>query len=160
MVHGRAKKEEERARLAEEEDAEGDHDELVEVGQHEHRRRRDVHLRVEPRPRNDGADHARQQEEHDVADAFAWRKETDGVYICAARLEIPEFEEEAGVDLLSDELDEDVDTLGGLVFMLLGRVPVRGEVIEHPAGPVIEVLEADPRRIKRVRVRLAAPAHG
>jgi magnesium and cobalt transporter len=61
----------------------------------------------------------------------------------------------------ADEVDEEeIDTLGGLVFMLLGRVPVRGEVIEHPAGPTIEVIEADPRRIKRVRVRLKAPAHG
>ena len=94
------------------------------------------------------------EDEHDVADAFAWRKETDGVYICAARLEIPEFEEEAGVDLLSDELDEDVDTLGGLVFMLADRVPERGEVILHPDGHEFEVLDADPRRIKRLRVRL------
>ena len=60
-----------------------------------------------------------------------------------------------------DQVDEEeIDTLGGLVFMLLGRVPVRGEVIEHPAGPVIEVIEADPRRIKRLRVRLAEAVNG
>jgi magnesium and cobalt transporter len=53
-----------------------------------------------------------------------------------------------------------VDTLGGLVFVLLGRVPVRGEVIPHPAGLDIEVLDADPRRVKRLRLRrtgVAAP---
>ena len=58
----------------------------------------------------------------------------------------------------ADEVDEEeIDTLGGLVFMLLGRVPVRGEVVEHPEGVVIEVLDADPRRIKRLKVRL--PGH-
>ena len=94
------------------------------------------------------------EDEHDVADSFSFRKEAEGVYICAARLEIPEFEGEAGVDLLADELDEDVDTLGGLVFMLADRVPERGEVILHPDGHEFEVLDADPRRIKRLRVRL------
>ena len=94
------------------------------------------------------------EDEHDVADSFSFRREKEGVWICAARLEIPEFEKEAGVDLLSDELDEDVDTLGGLVFMLADRVPERGEVILHPDGHEFEVLDADPRRIKRLRVRL------
>ena len=94
------------------------------------------------------------EDEHDVADSFSFRKEAEGVYICAARLEIPEFEGEAHVDLLADDLDEDVDTLGGLVFMLADRVPERGEVILHPDGHEFEVLDADPRRIKRLRVRL------
>ena len=58
-----------------------------------------------------------------------------------------------------DEIDEeDIDTLGGLVFMLAGHVPARGEVIQHPEGPVFEVVEADPRRIKRLRVRLTGSA--
>lgn len=94
------------------------------------------------------------EDEHDVADSFAWREEAPGVYIASARLEIPEFEEAAEVDLLADDLDEDVDTLGGLVFMLADRIPERGEVIVHPDGHEFEVLDADPRRIKRLRVRL------
>ena len=50
--------------------------------------------------------------------------------------------------------EEEIDTLGGLVFMLSGRVPARGEVIEHPEGAEFEIMDADPRRIKRLRVRL------
>ena len=50
--------------------------------------------------------------------------------------------------------EEEIDTLGGLVVMLAGRVPGRGEVIPHPEGPEFEVVDADPRRIKRLRVRL------
>ena len=50
--------------------------------------------------------------------------------------------------------EEEIDTLGGLVFMLSGRVPARGEVVLHPEGPEFEVVEADPRRIKRLRVML------
>jgi len=53
-----------------------------------------------------------------------------------------------------DEDDEEVDTLGGLVFLLSGHVPARGEVIQHPEGVEFEVVDADPRRIKRLRVRL------
>jgi magnesium and cobalt transporter len=78
-----------------------------------------------------------------------------GLYSADARVEVPDFEATAGVDLLSDDLDEDVDTLGGLVVMLAGRVPERGEVITHPDGHEFEVLDADPRRIKRLRVRLS-----
>ena len=54
--------------------------------------------------------------------------------------------------------EEEIDTLGGLVFMLSGRVPTRGEVVAHPDGPEFEVIDADPRRIKRLRVRLPAAA--
>ena len=49
---------------------------------------------------------------------------------------------------------EEVDSLGGLVFVLAGRVPVRGEVVQHPQGLEFEIIDADPRRIKRVRLRL------
>jgi CBS domain containing-hemolysin-like protein len=58
-----------------------------------------------------------------------------------------------GVDLAPPDLDEEIDTVAGLVNALAGRVPQRGEEIEHPAGFAIEVLAADPRRVKRVRVR-------
>ncbi len=53
---------------------------------------------------------------------------------------------------------EEIETLGGLVFMLSGRVPARGEVIVHPEGPEFEVMDADPRRIKRLRVMMPDPA--
>ena len=53
-----------------------------------------------------------------------------------------------------DDDDEDIDTIGGLVFLRNGSVPVRGDVVGHESGATFEVLEADPRRIKRLRVRL------
>jgi CBS domain containing-hemolysin-like protein len=61
-----------------------------------------------------------------------------------------------GVDLAPPDLDEEIDTVAGLVNALAGRVPQRGEEIEHPGGFVLEVLAADPRRVSRVRVRRAA----
>lgn len=62
-----------------------------------------------------------------------------------------------GVDLAPEEVDEEIDTVAGMVTTLVGRVPQRGERIEHPGGFLLEVLSADPRRVKRVRVRRAAP---
>ena len=53
----------------------------------------------------------------------------------------------------SERMEEDIDTVAGLVVALAGRVPQRGEVIAHPAGFDLEVVEADPRRVRRVRVR-------
>ena len=99
------------------------------------------------------------EDEHDIDEGAFWREEKPGSYIAQAKTKLDEFEEATGLNLTAaEEVDEEeIDTLGGLVFMMLGRVPVRGEVIEHPSGAVIEVLEADPRRIKRLRVRL--PGH-
>ncbi len=93
-------------------------------------------------------------DEHDTDDADSWTVESEGVYRALARTELADFEQAASVDLLPDDLDEDVDTLGGLVFMLAGRVPLRGEVVRHPQGHEFEVLDADARRIKRLRVRI------
>ncbi len=70
-----------------------------------------------------------------------------------ARLDIEAFEKELGVGLVPAERVEDLDTLGGLVVSLVGRVPQRGEIIAHPSGLEFEVLDADPRRLKRLRVR-------
>jgi len=102
------------------------------------------------------------EDEHDIDEGKYWTEEKPGCYVALAKTPLEEFETEIGQSLTDvDEVDEEeIDTIGGLVFMLLGRVPVRGEVIEHPAGPVIEVMEADPRRIKRVRVRLVEAASG
>lgn len=93
-------------------------------------------------------------DEHDTDEALQWVEEAPGVYLSSARAPLEEFEKTAGVDLLPDDLDEDVESLGGLVFMLAGRVPLRGEVIPHPQGHEFEVVDADPRLVKRVRVRL------
>ena len=95
-------------------------------------------------------------DEHDIDEGHYWTRESPGVYLVQARAPLDEFEAEIGLSLTDaeDVDEEEVDTLGGVVFMLLGRVPVRGEVIEHPAGVSIEVIEADARRIKRLKLRL------
>ncbi|GAB4264460.1 MAG: hemolysin family protein [Pararhodobacter sp.] len=97
------------------------------------------------------------EDEHDTEDENLWTAEKPGVWMVQARAHLDDLQEALGVDLregIGDE-DEEVDTLGGLVFLLLGRVPARGEVIEHPGGHEIAVVEADPRRIKRLRLRIA-----
>jgi CBS domain containing-hemolysin-like protein len=91
-------------------------------------------------------------DEHDE-EAPALKRDSDG-FIADARVELEDFKNETGVDLATSEAGEDVDSLGGLVASLVGRVPQRGEIIAHPSGYEFEVLEADPRRIKRLRIRL------
>ena len=76
----------------------------------------------------------------------------DGALEADARVEVEALEERLGLALLEPERREDVDTLGGLIFMLLDRVPTRGEVVRHPAGLEFEVLDADPRRLKRLKI--------
>ena len=97
------------------------------------------------------------EDEHDVEEDALWTKEKTGSWLVLAKAPLDEFEAETGVNLTEDDSvdEEEIDTLGGLVFMLSGRVPARGEVVEHPAGHEFEVIDADPRRIKRLRVRLA-----
>jgi magnesium and cobalt transporter len=95
------------------------------------------------------------EDEHDTEDENLWQAEAPGVWLVQARAMLDDLREELGIDLAEGTDDEEVDTLGGLVFVLLGRVPARGEVIAHPAGHEIEVLEADPRRVKRLRLRAA-----
>jgi magnesium and cobalt transporter len=63
-----------------------------------------------------------------------------------------------GPVLTEDERDSEINTVGGLVFTLAGRVPIKGEVIGHPSGIEFQVLDADPRRIRRLRVRRTAAA--
>jgi len=91
-------------------------------------------------------------DEHDEVQADLWVEEKPGVYLADARATLQDIEEAAGVDLLPDDLDEEIDTLGGIVVMLAGRVPVQGEVICDEQGNEFEVIEADLRRIKRLRV--------
>jgi magnesium and cobalt transporter len=93
------------------------------------------------------------EDEHDVDDTPTLIERPDGSIIADARLPIETFEEQHGTPLRHNGDHEDVDTLGGLVFTLAGRVPRRGEIIPHPVGIEFEVLDADPRRVKRLRVR-------
>ncbi len=94
------------------------------------------------------------EDEHDIEEDQFWVKESDGCYLVQARAPLEEFEAEICKRLVPEDEDEEVETLGGLVFVLAGHVPARGEVIVHPGGIEIEVVEADPRRLKRLRVHL------
>ena len=98
------------------------------------------------------------EDEHDTNDDKYWVQEKPGVYLVQSKAPLDEFEAEIGIKLTDNDEDEEFDTLGGLVFVLMGRVPARGEVVQHPTGIEIEVVEADPRRIKRLRVRLPGSA--
>jgi CBS domain containing-hemolysin-like protein len=94
-------------------------------------------------------------DEHDE-DVQQVRKIEDGLYIADARVELEDFRNQTGIALAPEDADQEIDSLGGLVVSLLGRVPQRGEIVTHPSGYEFEVLEADPRRVKRLRIR--APA--
>ena len=96
------------------------------------------------------------EDEHDTADGEYWVKEKPGCYVALAKTPLDEFEAEIGQSLTDHHMvdEEEIDTLGGLVYMLASRIPSRGEVVVHPDGPEFEVIDADPRRIKRLRVRL------
>lgn len=94
-------------------------------------------------------------DEHDEEEVALWSEESPGVFLAQARMDLDAFERVAGVRLADDGLAEEVDTLGGLVIRLAGRVPARGETVRHPDGHTFEVVDADARRIERLRVRLA-----
>lgn len=76
----------------------------------------------------------------------------DGTILADGRVDIEEFEERYG-ELLSQDERDDIDTLGGLVFSVAGRIPARGEVLKHESGLVFEIIDADPRRINRLRIK-------
>ena len=96
------------------------------------------------------------EDEHDEANQNEWLLEKPGQYLATAKTSLREFKEETGLDLTNEaSIDaEEIDTFGGLVFILAGRVPVRGEIVPHPHGMEFEIVEADPRRVKKIRLRL------
>lgn len=91
------------------------------------------------------------EDEHDDDEVMIQRV-SDDVFIADARVELEELAEAIGPDFDIREQLEDADTLGGLIFASLGRIPVRGEVVQAVPGFEFHVLDADPRRVKRVRV--------
>jgi CBS domain containing-hemolysin-like protein len=93
------------------------------------------------------------EDEHDVAASPQIVERPDGSLVADARYEIEAFEDRVGSVLSDEEREEDIDTLAGLVVYLAGRVPSRGELIIHDSGISFEVMEADPRRVKRLRIR-------
>ncbi|MDP1629882.1 MAG: hemolysin family protein [Caulobacter sp.] len=100
-------------------------------------------------------------DEHDDAAATGLRIRPDGVIEANARARLEDLQAALGNgELAPADLEEDIDTVGGLVTAIAGRVPRRGDVILHPAGFEIEVIAADPRRVKRVRIRPATSGGG
>lgn len=93
-------------------------------------------------------------DEHDVEDEPMIHTDPRLGLIADARIPVEDLEEHLGVQLVTDEQEEDIDTLGGVVFTLTGRIPARGELVHHPSGIEFEVLDADPRRIKKLRIHL------
>ena len=93
-------------------------------------------------------------DEHDVEDEPLIRTDPRLGLIADARMPVEELEQHLGIELVEGEQEEDIDTLGGLVFSIAGRIPARGELVRHPSGVEFEVLEADPRRIKKIRIHV------
>jgi magnesium and cobalt transporter len=81
-------------------------------------------------------------------------RQGENIYVADARVQISAVDELLGVDLLSDEEEDEADTLGGLIFEMAGRVPTRGEIIKHDSGLEFEILQSDARRVKRIRIHV------
>jgi magnesium and cobalt transporter len=97
------------------------------------------------------------EDEHDTDESAMLIARKDGGFEASARTPREEVEKAVGFPLVDEEQAEEIDTLAGLVFSLVGRVPQRGEILIHPAGVEFEVLDADPRRLKRLRIRPTKP---
>ena len=92
-------------------------------------------------------------DEHDEVQGPMITERPDGALDIDARLSVEAFEVRMGSVLTEDERGADIDTVGGLVFTLAGRVPARGEVVGHSSGLEFRILDSDARRIRRVRMR-------
>ncbi len=95
------------------------------------------------------------EDEHDQSPAPSLSQTGDGSVEADARTEIEALEAHFSVTLRENELDEDIETVGGLVLRLAGRVPLEHDRLRHPSGLSFEIIDADPRRVKRVRVSAA-----
>lgn len=94
------------------------------------------------------------EDEHDDPEADHVVEDPKLGLLASGRTPVAELEERLGEKLLTADEEEDIDTLGGLVVALAGRVPARGEIIRHALGFEFEILEADPRRVKRLKVHM------
>jgi CBS domain containing-hemolysin-like protein len=92
-------------------------------------------------------------DEHDEDSEPHMTERPDGTIELDARTPVETFEAKLGQVLTDEERAADIDTVGGLVFTLAGRVPAKGELVSHPSGLEFRILDADPRRIRRLRVR-------
>ena len=92
------------------------------------------------------------EDEHDDKDISMFIKLSPNTFEANARLSITELEKISQIQLIKE--DDDTDTIGGLVATVAGRVPQRGEIIKHDSGIVFTILDADPRRIKTIKISL------
>ena len=92
-------------------------------------------------------------DEHSPEEPAQLVRRTDGGFEADARLELDELEKELDCELLAEDERDEVDTLGGLIVTMADRIPEAGEEVRHPAGFVFHILDADPRRIKRVWIK-------
>jgi hemolysin (HlyC) family protein len=93
------------------------------------------------------------EDEHDAQEGPLITVASNGMLEADARASIEELESLVEIDLLPEDEDEEVDSVGGLVFQLAGQIPARGEIISHSSGLDFEILDADPRKVKKVRIR-------
>ena len=100
------------------------------------------------------------EDEHDEVEAANITVDAQSGVTATARTPVKELEDQLKLKLLSPEQEDEIDTLGGLVFALVGHVPARGEMVSHPSGIEFEVLDADARRIKRLKIHPKRPASG
>jgi CBS domain containing-hemolysin-like protein len=96
-------------------------------------------------------------DEHDEQAADLVQARPGGVFDVDGRAGITDLEEALSAKLSLEDHADEIDTMAGLATALIGRVPERGEVLRHPAGYLLEVIEADSRRVRRLRVRPAPP---
>ncbi|WP_439543536.1 hemolysin family protein [Hyphomicrobium sp.] len=96
------------------------------------------------------------EDEHDEEEADLIAEDPKLGLVASGRAPVQDLETRLGIKLLKPEEEADIDTLGGLVFAIVGRVPARGELIHHASGVEFEVLDADPRRVKRLKIHVPA----
>ena len=98
------------------------------------------------------------EDEHDEEVGALWKEEAPGVILAQSTADLDALEAALSIRLRADDDDGEIDTLGGLVFLRTGHVPQKGEVVVLDSGAVIEVVDADVRRIKLLRLRLPGAA--
>ena len=98
------------------------------------------------------------EDEHDIEEAGMLSRLDEGVWEADARIELEDLAEAVDARLVWEE--DEVDTLGGLVFLLAGHIPARGESVLHPSGWRLEAIDSDPRKILRVRLHAPEPEGG
>jgi len=91
-------------------------------------------------------------DEHDTEEDLEIKPVEESIYLADGRVDLAQLEALLAVDLLPEDEEEEADTLAGLIFKIAGRVPARGEIIRHESGLEFEILDSDPRRVKRVRI--------